>query len=934
MSFLAEITDIILQEEHKLEDTLIVIPNQRAKRVLQKILSQKIAKTSFLPQILTINELVNTLSLLKITDENQLLLSLYNSCQEFSDLNTKDFSAFLSWGALFLKDINEIDLYLLDATEVFTNLANIKELETSFLNESLSKNQEKYLRFYEKMGDIYTKFTQALIAEKRAYEGLIYRDVAQNIANYAEKLNFTHYYFVGFNAFSPAELKIIRYFQEKCNTELIFDLDKFYFEKNKKNTISPFISSMLKEINLDEKVKIGEHYTHIDKEISIVGVAKQVNQVMYATSIFSQMTEKELDKTAVVLADESLLIPFVHAYDCSNVNLTMGYPFQALPIYHLIETILTLLKNAERFKTPDSPLKQFYYRDIIAFYQNPVLNDFLFGSIKSFNHFIEKEIIKKNRVFFDYADFPKVVNFDLPDFKRDGEELLAVLVNFFVSLKERTRKEYHNFIELVVKELKNIELLLSNFEDKNKIDVYVLEYFIKKAFEGKTIDMKGDADKGLQVMGVLETRVLDFENVIMLSVNEGILPKGKSENSLLLFDIKKHFNLPTYHEKDAIYAYHFFRLLQRAKNIHLIYNYDSTDSLAEPSRFITQLEYEVKNQNLEEKIRINKRKLSLLPHQNQLQNDISIKKDNRIIKKLKEFSYSPTKLITYINCPLQFYLQYIEKIELPQEVSENIERSVIGTVIHKVLEDLLNEIIERQYEAHTILDNYKNSLDEKLIDTFKKEEIFKNDLERGKFYLAYQVIKQYLNAYFKQLEKEIKESAIPHFIGAEMELKTTVEAENCAVSFSGFVDRVQEEDGKIVILDYKTGYVDEKKLFTDKDLEEVFTNSEFKQSFQLLAYSFLYHFDQSDYSQKKSSLYRCGIVSLQSLMKNSDYIHYLQLKEDPKTKSSDIDKGTIRLFEQKLKQLLQTILNTQTNFSQTANSNNCKFCDYKLLCKR
>lgn len=935
MSFLSEFAQISLQQGNTdYERTAIILPNQRAKRVLQKELVQGIGKTSFLPQIYTISDLMELLSPLKKQNKNKLLLLLYQVYGQFEHAQGKSFNSFLSWGALFLQDINEIDMQLAKAENIFTNLSEVKEIDTSFLKSQLSENQLNYIQFYTILKEIYEQFISLLYEHKIGYEGLIYRDAAEHIGQYAGKLDYSHYFFVGFNALSPSEIEVIRYFRDHFSAEIFFDLDLFYYGKDKKTHISLFIDHIVKELHVNPVQKVNSHYSTIPKQVYISGVSQQVNQVMHAAEILNSMSPEELNATAVVLADESLLLPFLHAYDCSKANLTMGYPLKALPEYHLLETLINLVKNSNRFLAADKNAERiFYHKDVMALYQNPLIRTSFFENEDAFDSFIN-ELIQKNKVFMTYEEIPKIHTLPLPNLGLNGEALLDEWIHFFLLIEKEVLTRGLCFINLIIKELKNVIDLLHEFPIQDEINMDIMDYFIRDALAGKTISMRGDFDKGLQVMGLLETRSLDFDHVIMLSVNEGIIPMGKSQNSLLLYEIKKYFKMPTFKEKDAIYAYHFFRLLQRAKTVHLIYDCDSQKSVAEPSRFVRQLQFEVQSQQLQDVIKIEQRQISLPPNQNETSAKISIHKDVSVLKDLQNIRYSPSGLIQYINCPLQFYFRYVANIKPLEEIKEKIEASILGTVIHKVLEEFVKEIISAKNSVSDIILSYEKNIEQYIESAFIYNKINPNELKKGKLYLAFEVTKKYLEAYLKQLREEFKDSPIV-FLGTEVSVETTLMVDNIKIDYHGKIDRVDLLENKVLILDFKTGKVESDKLKVFHDLENVFQDSSYKQAFQLLSYAFLYHKDSSEYTHIKTDTYECGIASLQSLVSNKpDYIHRVQIEENDKTTSTEITGKILREFEAKLIDLFSNIFDPKIDFHQTENLDHCKYCDYKSICKR
>jgi hypothetical protein len=429
-------------------------------------------------------------------------------------------------------------------------------------------------------------------------------------------------------------------------------------------------------------------------------------------------------------------------------------------------------------------------------------------------------------------------------------------------------------------------------------------------------------------MGLLETRMLDFKNVIVLSMNEGVLPKGKAAPSMLLYEIKRHFGLPTHQRKDDIFGYHFFRLLQRAENVYLIYDNESANSLAEKSRFINQLEFEIKNKNLQETIQFEEKKYEFRFSSPKNETKISIAKTDSILEKLTQCKYSPTSLNTYIQCPLQFYFRFVEEITVPRTFDQSNESAVIGTVIHKVLEQIFKELKENPAQFAVILSKYENHLDEILLLVFRAQrEIGNEDITKGKLYLAYKIAQKSIKDYITIVKKEW-ENATFQIISTEIPLNAEIEVDENKLRFKGTADRIEMRDNKVTILDYKTGKVDAKKLqCITEDFATIFSEPEKSQLFQLLCYTYLYqHSDLS--SLVSTDEIQCGIIAFQELYKqNEEYICYAQID-----KNKVLTNEVLQMFEENLKQLFSSILDAKTPFCQTFDIENCKYCDYKGIC--
>jgi len=870
-SFLTHIAEKIANnQEIPLENTIVVLPNKRARRELLRKLATHFTKPVFAPVVISVNEFMESLSSLKKIDSEELLMRLFDVYLKKNPEKNADFSSFLRWAPLFLQDINEIDLHLADAKIVFTNLSEIKNLETSFGNENITETQRTYLHFYNQLADLYADFSSALIADKVGYEGLIYKDAALLLLNHDEQKGGNkerkRYIFAGFNAVSPAELKVLHYFSVYQNAEFYFDTDIFYHER-----YGIFIEDIRTKLIIPD-ITISNHFETIPKKISCIGAPKHTAQVYQTIEIINKidLEQGNLNDTVLVLADESLLLPFVHAYNTENTNITMGYPLGA--------TIAgqQLLQSIDEEKQNNRMQKPVYH------------------------------------------------------LKTQGFEFLQFLTNKLQTLENEqpnlNSKEAYSFLIKLVAEL--FTFLEKYFKSTTSIDFMIVEYFLKKKLSAATVPFAGNTREGLQIMGLLETRMLDFKNVIVLSMNEEVLPKGNANASMLLYEIRKHFDLPTYQRRDAIFGYHFFRLLQRAENIFLIYDNESTYSLKEKSRFIEQLAFEIKNQQLQETIHLSN--VQYIPAFSFSNNETitEITKTPVILEKITEFPYSPTSLINYIHCPLQFYWKYIEKITVPISFDQANESAVIGTIIHEILKEIFTQLKQRPLQYAAILSEFEKNIDEILLLVFRNHpEIGNIDITQGKLLLAFQIVKKSISDYIKIIYQEwqLEPSQI---IATETPFVAAIEVEGKRLCFTGTADRVEMRNNIVTILDYKTGKVDAKKLKCKiEEFEELVQKPEYSQLFQLLCYAWLYQ-NSGHSSLVPTQVFQCGIVAFQEIYKqNGENICYAEIDNN-----SILSNDFLLVFEGFLKQLFLSILDEHTAFCRTENLENCTYCDYKDIC--
>lgn len=912
-----------------MRETVIILPSRRSGRLLLKELARHIGRPFFAPEIVTIDDFIESLSRKKKLPEQELLIRLFSVYRGLDHAREKTFHSFSSWGHTFLQDINDIDMQLADAGAIFGNLKELKELETSFGKEKLTANQEKYIRFYSILKELYFRFNQLLEEENAGYEGNIYRYVAQNRERLVSECSYRRYIFAGLGALSPAEVAIINHFISHLQGEIYFDFDTFYMD-----SISSFCKNLEENMAIPALQWINDDYASIPKNITEAGVSGKITQIFYAIEKIKQIKSEQghLRDTAVVLADESLLIPFIHAYDCSNANLTMGYPLTETPAYHLLRSIIETSKNSYRFKEiQQNDELLFYHKDLISLLQNPVLKEYFFTE-EPYNE-ISDQINRSNKVFYKSGEFPENLKKMIPLPLPQGREFLKKIIDYFRFLLSdgKSNPSFEPSLQLLLQGLEEVDAPLAIMEERD-LEFQTLEYFIQQKMESISIPLEGSHHDELQVMGLLETRALDFKNIIMLSVNEGILPSGKKQSSLILYDVKRHFHLPTYQQKNRVYAYHFFRLLQRAQNIFLVYDQDSSDTLAEKSRFIGQLEFEIKHQKLENTISFRKEEAALLPLDNIRQKEIRIPKNENLTDRLKEMSYSPSSISCYITCPLKFYFSYLEKIKAPKTITENVEQRVIGTILHTILEAIFTKIMNNPDRFPAIIGEELSQLENTVDYHFSThEDLQGQDREKGKLFLYSEVVKRNLEHYLHSVKSEMEKRPF-RILGTEIPLRSKMSEKGREIHFYGIADRIDYRDGRMAIIDYKTGRVERKEL-EFQDMETLFREPAQSKLFQLLMYGYLYRKSGIDLGIPDTEDILCGIVSFRELHKNPEQNFIVPKLPGPGGKvTSALSSDLLDEFEVYLYRLIEDIVNPAVPFSQTEDAELCKFCDYLPVC--
>lgn len=939
MSFIEFLAKKIIDNISDNQKIMVVLPSQRARQHLLLEMSALIERPVFAPVIVTMDELVQSLSPLTLADTSRQLIELFRVYRECDFRNDDSFFSFMNWARTFLKDIDEIDQYSGDARLIFSNLADLKELDF-FGQTQLSENQRKYLDFYQHLNDLYLRFRCHLLEQQLGYNGMIYRDVAENAESYLKDFAYERVIFAGLLALAPTEQQLVRAFRQHTQVDFFFDLDKFYYE-NEKLGIHSMVQEVASATQIAKIEQVGDNYREVPKKVVVTGASQAMGQVYAAVQVLNQMTPEQLEHTAVVLADESLLMPFIHAYGQENCNITMRYPARHTHAYHLFHDLMTAAQNYRRLNHLDEnghpqSGSGYYHKDILALLGNPVLARTLLAAEQPAQAAIDG-VVQLNKVFLTPDELGQVLPFDFPDLSMEGRGFLSAVVTFLQEIIQNFDNEEESIdrevLKLLVQELQKVDELAEEFQDF-PLDFRTLTTFITEQVGTLGLPFFSNPNKGLQVMGILETRMLDFDNIIMLAVNEGTVPAGKSTDSMLLFVVKKHFGLPTYEHQDTAYAYHFFRLLQRASSIHLIYNTDTSASANEESRFVRQLEYEVKHQHLTDNISIDHQQVSVQPKLSLDSHHIAISKTQSDIDKLLGMEFSVSTLSIFINCPLQFYLTKLANVEVPMAIDENIEQNVVGNVIHKVLEQVAKDIIDDPSQCKSIIQNYQSLIHDK--PAFLQEYFWKNeavdgqDLSRGKLFIAVEVVKRQLKKFLEVWLKELSDPVKPvKVVAPELRLEYDFPVDEWKFKMKGFADLVEKREDKTAILDYKTGRIYELNY---PGMEVLFSNPEYHQLLQLLTYAYLYW---KIYGTKPEEI-TCALVSFQSLMSGGDMMKVPQMQNPEKRGKLPLPITTELLeeYEAELCKLFKRIMDRNTKFEQAEDIAHCEWCDYRSVCGR
>jgi ATP-dependent helicase/nuclease subunit B len=924
-TFLSQIAAYLSHTYYKeLDNICLIMPSNRGIVHLKKYLSNEIGKTFFPPDFFSIEQFMQKVSGLNLCTKEDVWIRLYHIYMANTNDNPKDtFHDFAAKANVILRDFSDIDLALADPTLVFSDLAAIKTLNFFGKSENeLSDFQRNYLAFFKQLYVYYEKLKNDLLKEGKAYQGLMYRQASENIAPFCQQRSYQKYVFIGFNAMQASEWRILRFLKQENKLDIIVDADTFYFYDTQ-HEAGKFLRGMKEELLLDSMHFIGNYVDEIPKDIQIMGFPNKSLQAKHLPYILKEISQDPHKKTAIVLADESLLLPVLHAMDTSHCNITMGYPISHTSLYKLLYQYIQAIENKTNLNK-QSKQESIYHKDIYVFISHPYMQALIVREGGNVNQ-LRNAILNKGKLFYTQAEIQELCK-HLPQNMGDfllkvffsalhpgsfHEQLLYILSYIENVIVEHTEKEVYKMI------CHHIEVLSDLYKQIENPSLKSLRYLFESYISSLTLSFKSNPLSNIQIMGMLETRTLDFDNVIILSVNEGILPSGKNYQSFLPFDLKLHYNISTYQQADAVFSYHYYRLLQRAKHIYLLYDLDNKEGKLEKSRFVKQLQNEWRSKK---HIQIHE---TIYGYPNPVPSDsdpIRITKNQSIIDQIKHINFSPTAINKFLVCELRFYLSEVLRIEQLAEVKEEIQANVIGIVIHKVLECFFKNHIPSEKLLNE--DFIKEAVLQSFCDTsLTHMELTPQDVLSEKNYLVYHItvkyVHDYLTLYLTQ-KQNLKDWEVVDF---EKKLYKSLQLSqgdpSTEMKLKGIVDRLDINQGIHTVVDYKTGKVENKELII-QNLEDLF-NGDNDKAFQLMFYAYLY------YLETHVTPLQARIISFRNL-RDSLILHI--------NANNLLTHEVFTQFESLLRQHLSRILDTNAPFSQTIVEEHCKWCDYKSLCMR
>lgn len=954
--------DLYKKTGNDLSRTVVVFPNKRASLFFNEQLAAQSNRPLWSPTYVSISDLFRQLSLWKAGDPIRLVCELYRVFREETK-SEETLDDFYFWGELLISDFDDVDKNLVDADRLFGNLQDLKNImdipdylsqeqeeaiQEFFRNFSIEKRtelKEKFISLWDKLGDIYRHYRKRLAELGIAYEGMMYRQVMEELDT--QRLDYDRYVFVGFNVLNRVEQAFFLRLQEAGKAWFYWDYDVFYTRRPSeanppyKHEAGEFILRNLKlfpnqlpESCLDVMSR--------PKQIRFLSAptenaqARFLPQWMKGLELPEGAQQKE---NAVVLCNEAMLVPVLHTLpeEVKDVNITMGFPLAQTPVYSYINALTELQTDGYR---ADSG--RYVYEAVMAVLKHPYVRQLSAEAEK-----LERRLTKDNRFYPLPSELKADAFLEQVFTPQNGQKALCTWLTERikdVSVLYRNEPEEEGkdifgqlYRESLFKSYTLVNRLLNLLEtgELEGVRTGTLKRLMNRLLTAANIPFHGEPAIGMQVMGVLETRNLDFKNLIVLSLNEGQLPKAGGESSFIPYNLRKAFGMTTIEHKNAVYAYYFYRLMQRAENVTLMYN-TSTDGLnrGEMSRFMLQFlvewPHEIRREYLE------------AGQSPQAERTIRVEKTEEMVERMcqrynvekhpKAF-FSPSALNTYLDCRLRFYYRYVAGLKLPEEVTAEIDSALFGTIFHHSAELVYTELTEhgkeiRKEDLERLLKNEVKL--QGYVDRAFKEEFFHVSEEEQPEYNGTQLIHaRVIASYLRQLLRNDLNYAPFSMEGMEQEVKEVMEIDTPAgklkIQIGGTIDRMDSKDDTLRIVDYKTGGAPK----TPENIAQLFTPAEGRPNY--IFQTFLY----------------AAILCRKQAKKVAPALLYIH-RAAQDTYSPVIEMGAARQpkqpvnnfsfyedeFRERLQQLLEEIFSLHTPFDQTEQTRQCEYCDFRRLCRR
>ena len=940
MKFTDQIALYIKENKLNLRNLTIVLPSERAKKYIASSLYTLEGKPLLAPEMVTIDKWVRSFSDRTVIDRTRTLIRLFK-IQLANPTDPKDvsFDEFMAWGNILLSDFDEIDRYKLNSKDVFKNLASIKEIESwSFAQEELTEGQKRFMQFWDRLPGYYKELNEQLDKEDLCYAGSAYRYLSQNIDVLFRERKDRVFLFAGFNALSPSEISIIKQLHQLGRAHVIIDADTFYLNDSN-HEAGKFLRTLQSELGLKSLPYIADNLLTKETELSIIECAQHTGQVKVASTILATFNKEALNETIILLADESLIAPLMKNLPATieKANITLGLPLRSTALRTWIELIFTIQENKIRYKT-----QAIYIQDLQRFWNHPFTLLLLSEKEKGDIIRIEQELIKRNSIFvkkdrvLTTGNADKSLNFLLHDW--NGDWLSAIQ-----TIRALNRELYNSFgkddefekaiLETFDREIIDFENLVR--EGLPEMTLKSFKHLFFQHWNTKSIAYHGNPIDGLQIMGLLETRLLDFKNIIVLGLNEGKMPPTNPLQTMIPMDLRSYLGLPTPRDKQGLFAHHFYRLLQRCDKIWTTYT-SSQENIGsnEASRYLLQLELELSRINPNFKL---KKEFYSIPNDTGLTESVQlVQKTDDIILRLDEFFNKPisaSAINKYINCPLDFYYRYLLEFGEEESIEEEVESNTFGTFIHNVLEELYLPFSRHDKKGQKVIPQPPNIVTRDIDLMLQKfEALIRNEFlkhfdddasafESGKNLLSFRMATELTKRILEEERKFLltqTSSVFIEYIEIEMhaQVNITVNGQPKTIALKGFIDRIDSVNGKIRIIDYKSGKVKSEDVSMsgyDPDTSLIDYFSSTKHAIQLALYTLLYQQNSGQFPES---------ANIYSLVNLKGGLFPLQ------SNSLDYTEITL-LFEAFLQEVVNQLYDKEIPFFHQVKGHRsyCQYCD-------
>ena len=949
--------DLYKHTEGNLAHTAVVFPNKRAGLFFNEYLAQESESPIWSPAYVSISELFRSLSPWEVGDPVKLVCELYKIFRRETQ-STETLDDFYFWGEMLISDFDDADKNKVDTDKLFSNLQDLRNIMDDytfiddeqeeairqfFQNFSIERRtalKERFISLWDVLGNIYKGFRESLASQNIAYEGMMYRHVIEHLD--VDKLPYEKYVFVGFNVLNKVEHTLFTQLKDAGKAVFYWDYDEFYMKENRQavtHEAGEFIRRNLRDF---PSPLSGELFKNLSKpkEVHYIASSTENAQARYLPQwIRNNLTTPEKE-TAVVLCNEALLQPVLHSLpaEVKHVNITMGFPLSQTPVYSFLIALLELHTHGFNFKSG-----RYTFQSVVTLLKHPYTRQ-LTGQAE----LLEKELTRNNRFyplpgelgkdeFLTRLFTPLSGNLNLCIRLSETLQQVAGIYQANTSGTEDTDAFNQLYRESLFKAYTTINRFRTLIEeDELTVQSETFRRLLVKVLSATNIPFHGEPAIGMQVMGVLETRNLDFRHLVLLSVNEGQLPKSAGDSSFIPYNLRKAFGMTTIEHKIAVYAYYFYRLLQRAERITLMYN-TSSDGLnrGEWSRFMLQFLIEWPHPITRQFLEAGQAPQGTSP--------ITVEKTPDVMRRMQSLfdvranpkaKFSPSALNYYLDCPLKFYYRYVAGLSAPDEVSAEIDSATFGSIFHYAAEHIYKDLtthgkVINKEALETLLRNEVKLQD--YVDTAFKKLFFNVPQNEKPEYNGVQLINSAVIArYLKQLLQNDLRYAPFTFIASEMEVDEPIDIQTpkgvIKSRIGGIIDRMDSKDGTLRIVDYKTGG----DADTPPHVESLFIPDKKRSNyvFQTFLYAAIMCRKQPTMKIAPALLYIHRAAT-------ETYSPVIQMGEPRKPKEAVEDFSKYeKEYRERLQGLLEEIFNPEKSFAQTEIIEKCTYCDFKALCKR